>query len=154
MSPNLPMNNHSYQSAGHSVFYRHGRLFSPRSGRFFSNLRDGFIIQLGQSVSFSMNMPAFCLSICHIVGLASKKKMFRIYATRVITFMANKHSVRNFSIEYFPRCSMRQLRADVSAATNSTVTISNGTSPLPTTLCLENFLEKSFFKRYARHRGK
>lgn len=104
------------------------------------------------AVAFTRGASVFFCHILHIFFLRAKKKMFWVYARRIVTFMANKKSLFNFSIMDCPRNPMSQicLCFSFSSLRQRTVIIFSGfcgfcrAIPNPTTLSLFYMLPKQF----------
>ena len=52
-------------------------------------------------------LATFANLILHIVGRSAKKQMFRVDASRIVAFVANKQTGRDWPIHQFPRIAMR-----------------------------------------------
>lgn len=93
-------------------------------------------------------ISTFIKHIIHIVFKCSKKEMFRIYTTWIITFMTNIKTLWYFSKMDIPRNSMCSGRTSPSIKSDLSVSLSLfGSIPFPTFMKWNhlNFRPKSFF---------
>lgn len=75
-----------------------------------TNFKDLFIGIFRKWMSFAFSiayaMSSFLSHILHIITSCSYEKMFRIYASRIVALMTDKHSFWNFTKRQFPRNSL------------------------------------------------
>ncbi len=134
--------------------------FPSRSSR--PHIKHASIGKLAPSVLFSAryicgivlkSQPSLCRGISHIVELISEKKMLRIHAWRIITFVKNHQSVWNWAIMQFPRnaVSLSRFSAYIYPSIPSPV---NTSQPQPARICFFDFGPESFWNRLAFVRPK
>jgi len=98
----------------------------------------------------SICTPAFKKTIMLVFGMSSKKKVVRVCASRIITFMANTKSWFNGAVVDFPRKPM----CCVAFTQTSYVAIpimSRFAFPLPTTIGFNNLFPEVLYKRFMFH---
>lgn len=159
LNPSLHANNVGYGAVTHAInfSYLHESFFCHAI--FFSNFPHCIPCQFSLRIQFSFWFKriksVFINTITHIVGLSSNEKMIWTNASRIITFMTDKHSLWNFSNMNHVRNSMSEHVLAFSAAhSNSSISFRIfGSKPNPARFCFFDFFKKSDFKRgsFSRH---
>ena len=98
------------------------------------------------AVMFSVS--SFFYKIKNIISLCSKEKVVRVYAEFLVAFMKYKKVVRYFSKFKFPRNTMARLCFSIPGHATVSANVCRS-YPKPTVSSLINFIEKSWFDRFA-----
>lgn len=112
-----------------------------------TNLSNLFIRKFRSLALFATKLPIFNNFISYIVRICTQKKMYRIYATRIIALMKNLHPNLNFSKMNHPGCAMGQPKPSIKIKPPIPLLLFF-TDPFPTRMEWNHsyFIEKSFFK--------
>ncbi len=147
MNPLLPKNYQRDLRLRYSKFF--GELLLGYISRFifFSNSFDLNRGELSPSV-FNSNWSrrsSFFSSVRNIIAICSQKKMFRIYASPVVTMVAYTQTLWDSSeINFIGRA--MGLSAFCIKAKNSISLYFSRSKPFPTFFCLFNFFKETSFK--------
>jgi len=103
---------------------------------------------VGDGFSVQAALPSLAIPIPHIVGLRPEEEMVGPRAGRVVAVVKNIQAVRNGTDVDLPRDSMRGLAARCSPRSGEQKSITKvrpGTSPIPTSLVVDNDLSSITF---------
>ncbi len=148
--PIFPKHNATNCFRSYAKFFRKfvEKFFSPvpsfrKELSSFSYIFNIPICKLSLKISFSSSLPFFFYHVRRIFRRSSNVKMIRSYAWRIVTFMENKHSLRNWAIKYFPNYAVGPTRFSSNFYNCITPVVTS--VPYPTGLSFFNSAKKPFF---------
>ncbi len=143
MLPTFSRDNPSNCCIANSVFFGENRREIKRCPNLKNIVRgkSSFRIVRAKTNLFEMVSSIFKVHVPHVILLSSKEKVSRIYASRVVAFMTDKHSFRNFPEMNCPRHPVRIKVVDLPV-----LRFAPGPYPLPAVVEWDhfNFFPESF----------